>query len=440
MYIFAEPVTEERVAEIQSHNEAKIKEYERKLFGLTSDETVVQETEEDDSKWENIQADVRETMDKDELSIEQPNGEDVEDVEDEDSENTPVASTGRDNSREGGLSASRDEAQEGDEATSAAAESEDDEDDEDDELLDNEEDEEVKEHDGEKLEELTEEADEEQDLDEESLEEAENSKQKIGEEVQVANESEEEEELQGGDGEEAAREEENTDADQEYGQANDQSVSTADEDHARSQSNKELLTEGNEQKRLRAGSPQHATPFIHHRKQDTGKNADSYTWPPSSEAQSDFPLEADKAFLSKVTEELSPTGAATSQSSDILALTLTIRNKVNGRFVLRPERLTAQDKWTVEYSLNEVDTETRARALYQACQARRKKKYDKMETKSDEENITGYLQRLRELSMQGRKWRARQDEEDTKKPVQILGDVIEERPGEGDGCEPKSDD
>ena len=431
MYIFAEPVTEERVAEIQSHNEAKIKEFERKIFGLTSDETVAQETEEDDAKWDNIQADVRETMDKDELSIAQPNG---EEVEYEDSENTPVASNGGDNSGEGGLSASREEAREGDEATSAAAESEDDEDDE---LLAIEEDEGAEEHDGEKLEELTDDAVEEQDLDEESLEEAEDDKEGIGEEIQEANESEGQEELQGGDGEEGAREEESTDVDQGYNQADDQSISAADEDHAENQSNKELLTEGNEQERLRAGSAEHTTPPIDHRKQDAGENAQNYTSPPSSEAQADFPLEADKAFLSKVTEELSHTDAAASPSADILAMTLTIRNKVNGKFVLRPERLTAQDKWSIEYSLNDVDTETRARALYQACQGRRKKKYDKMETKSDEENITGYLRRLRELSMQGRKWRATQDEEDTKKPVQILGDMIGERPGEGDGGEPK---
>ena len=434
MYIFAEPVTEERVAEIQSHNEAKIKEFERKIFGLTSEETVAQETEEDDSKWDNIQADVRETMDKDELSVEQPNG------EYEDSENTQVACNGRDNSREGGLSASSEEAREGDEATSAAAESEDDEDDEDDELPDIEEDEGAEEHDGEKSEESTDEADEEQDLDEQSLEEAEENKEKIGEEIQEANESEGQEKLRGGDGEEKARQEESADVDQEYSQADDWSISAADEDHAESQSNKELLTEGNEQECLRAGSAEPATPPIDHSTHDTSENAHSHTSRPSSEAQADFPLEADKAFLSKVTEELSHTDAAASQSPDILAMTLTIRNKVNGRFVLRPERLTAQDVWSIEYSLNEVDTETRARALYQACQARRKKKYDKMETKSDEENITGYLQRLRELSMQGRKWRARQDKEDTKKPVQILGDVIGERPGEMDGDEPKSND
>ena len=431
MYIFAEPVTEERVAEIQSHNEAKIKEFERKIFGLTSDETVAQEAEEDDSKWDNIQADVRETMDKDELSVEQPNG------EYEDSENTQVACNGRDNSREGGLSASSQEAREGDEATSAAAESEDDEDDE---LPDIEEDEGAEEHDGEKSEETTDEADEEQDLDEQSLEEAEENKEKIGEEIQEANESEGQEKLRGGDGEEKARQEESDNVDQEYSQADDWSISAADEDHAESQSNKELLTEGNEQECLRVGLAEPATPPIDHSTHDTSENARSHTSRPSSEAQADFPLEADKAFLSKVTEELSHTDAAASQSPDILAMTLTIRNKVNGRFVLRPERLTAQDVWSIEYSLNEVDTETRARALYQACQARRKKKYDKMETKSDEENITGYLQRLRELSMQGRKWRARQDKEDTKKPVQILGDVIGEGPGEVDGDEPKSND
>ena len=120
-------------------------------------------------------------------------------------------------------------------------------------------------------------------------------------------------------------------------------------------------------------------------------------------------------------------------------MTLTIRNKVNGKFVLRPERLTAGDQWSIEYSLTEVDTETRARALYKACQGRRKKKHDKMETKNDEERLTGFLRRLRDLSMQGRKWRARQDEEDTKKPMQVLGDVIGERSGEAVRSEQKSD-
>ena len=62
-----------------------------------------------------------------------------------------------------------------------------------------------------------------------------------------------------------------------------------------------------------------------------------------------------------------------------------------------------------------------------------------METKNDEERLTGFLRRLRDLSMQGRKWRARQDEEDTKKPMQVLGDVIGERSGEAVRSEQKSD-
>ena len=434
MYIFAEPVTEEQVAEIQSHNEAKIKDFERKIFGLTSDEAVSQETEEDDSKWENIQADVRETMDKDELSVELPNG---EDVAYDDPEDSRVASNGRVISGEGVLSAIEEEAREGDKATAAAAESEDDDDDE---LVDTEEDEGAEEDDGEKLEESIDEADEEQDLHEKSLEEAENDKEGDSEEVQEANQSEEQEELKVDDGEEEAGEEGSTNVDQEYSQADDQSTSAAEKDHANVQGNKELQTEGNEQGRLPAGSVDHATPPIDHRKRDAGEDAHGYTSPMSSEALADFPIGADKAFLNKVTEELSYTDAAGSQNPDILAMTLTIRNKVNGKFVLRPEGLTAKDKWSIEYSLTEVDTEARARALYNACQGRRRKKYNKMETKNDEERLTGYLRRLRELSMQGRKWRARQDKEDTKKPMQILGDVIGERSGEGDGGERKSDD
>ena len=437
MYIFAEPVTEEQVAEIQSHNEAKIKEFERKILGLTSDEAMAQETEEDDSKWENIQADVRETMDKDELSIEQSNGEDVEYDE---SENSRVASNGRGISGDGCLYATREESREGDEATAAAAESEDDEDDEDDELVDTEDDEGAEEHEGETLEGSIDEADEEQDLDEESPEESEENKEGDSEDVQEASEGEGQAELDGNDGEEEAREEGSTDVDQEDSQAEDHSTGAADKDHADVQGKKELRTERNEREHLPAGSGDHATPPNDHRKRDAGEDAHGYTSPPSSEALADFPIEADKDFLAKVTEELSDTDAAASQNPDILAMTLTIRNKVNGKFVLRPERLTAGDKWSIEYSLTEVDTETRARALYKACQGRRKKKYDKMETKNDEERLTGFLRRLRELSMQGRKWRARQDKEDTKKPMQILGDVIGERSGEGDGSEQKSDD
>ena len=425
MYIFAEPVTEEQVAEIQSQNEAKIKEFERKILGLTSDEAMAQEIEEDDSKWENIQADVRETMDKDELSIDQSNGEEREYDE---SENSRVGSSGRGISGDGDLYATREEARGGDEVTASAADGEEDEVDEADELVDTEEDEGAEEHEGETLEESIDEADEEQDLDEEPPEESEEINKGYSEDVQEASEGEGQAELEGNDGEEEAREEGSTDVDQEDSQAEDHNTGAADKDHVDVQRNQELLTEKNEREHQLAGSGTHATPPTDQRKRD------------ASEALADFPIEADKDFLAKVTEELSDTDAAASQNPDILAMTLTIRNKVNGKFVLRPECLTAGDNWSIEYSLTEVDTETRARALYKACQGRRKKKHDKMETKNDEERLTGFLRRLRELSMQGRKWRARQDKEDTKKPMRVLGDVIGERSGEGDGSEHKPDD
>ena len=441
MYIFAEPVTEKQVAEIQSHNEAKIKDFERKIVGLTSDEVVSQETEDDDSKWDNIQADVRETMDKDELSIEQSN---EEDVEYEDSENSQVASNGRSISEEGVLHANREEARVGDEATAAATGSEDDdmeyEVDEDDELVDTEEDEVAEEHNGEMLEESIDLPDEEQDLDEESLEEAEFSKEGYREEVQEADDSEGQRNLERNDGEEEAGEEESTDVDQKDSQADEQSTFAAVGDRAEAKGNKELQTERNEQERVLADSADHTTPPIDHGKQDTGDHAHSHTSSLSTEGPADFPIEADKAFLNKLTEELSSMDGSASQSPDILAMTLTIRNKVNGKFVLRPEHLTAKDNWSIEYSLTEVDTETRARALYQACQNRRKKKHDRMETGNDEEKLSGFLQILREKSMQGRKWRARQDKEDTKKPVQIIGDVIGERSGEGNRGEQIFDD
>ena len=52
--------------------------------------------------------------------------------------------------------------------------------------------------------------------------------------------------------------------------------------------------------------------------------------------------------------------------SGILAMTLTLRNKVNGSYILRPENLTKDDDWSVEYTLSPVAEERRAWALYQA--------------------------------------------------------------------------
>ncbi|KAL9010429.1 MAG: hypothetical protein Q9173_004635 [Seirophora scorigena] len=113
-----------------------------------------------------------------------------------------------------------------------------------------------------------------------------------------------------------------------------------------------------------------------------------------------------------------------SQSSgpQVLALTLTVRNLVNGSSVRRPVHLQPEDQWTVEYFLDEVPTAERAWSLYQACQVRREKKLDddKARRKNDD-YVDGYISRLRQMSRKGAMWRKKQDEMDKDLPVNVLG-------------------
>lgn len=103
--------------------------------------------------------------------------------------------------------------------------------------------------------------------------------------------------------------------------------------------------------------------------------------------------------------------------SDVLALTLTIRNKVNGKYVPQPRNLKQYDKWEVEYSLTEVSDQSRASVLYQACQLRRKKLLDAEQKNTENDR---YFQMLKRLSQQGKLWRKQIDKQDIGKPRVVL--------------------
>ncbi|KAK2764910.1 hypothetical protein FQN54_008607 [Arachnomyces sp. PD_36] len=94
----------------------------------------------------------------------------------------------------------------------------------------------------------------------------------------------------------------------------------------------------------------------------------------------------------------------------LLGMTLAIKNKVNGEQVSRPIELGAGDKWTVDYELNEFTSLSRAWTVYEACQKRRAKLSDYEE--DDDKKSSVYLQKLHEISAEGRAWREKQDEID----------------------------
>ncbi|KZF21321.1 Pet127-domain-containing protein [Xylona heveae TC161] len=114
---------------------------------------------------------------------------------------------------------------------------------------------------------------------------------------------------------------------------------------------------------------------------------------------------ADIHFLDELSREQQEVAE---EERELLAMTLTIRNKVNGQYVLRPENLGPEDRWSVEYDLAEIPTASRSWSLYGACQTRRR---SKLEMQSDDSNEAAnfFMRRIKELSEKGRIWRKQQD-------------------------------
>ena len=128
--------------------------------------------------------------------------------------------------------------------------------------------------------------------------------------------------------------------------------------------------------------------------------------------------DADVAFLDEIANKMDD-GLAGGGEASVLALVLTIRNKVNGQVVDRPENLTPSDNWTVEYTVKEIEKPDRAWSLYTACKTRRNTAMNEPE-KRDWNNL--YVQRLRDLAQKGAKWRKTQDELDAGRRVVTLYD------------------
>lgn len=443
MYIFAEPVTEEQVAEIQSQNDAKIQEFERNILGLKSGEE--SEPVDDDGKWENIQASVQEAMDKDELSVEDSSVD--QECQEGEMEGENLHSR-QGVLEEGPLYANRDRvvAEESTNLVTAL--------DEDDEVPEEEEEEEEagtedvtervdqehlqdegQEEDAE-TEDVTERADQEQLKDEE---EGENMDEHNKDDVEAKEDGVLVDDKEPDDGKEAIEAEsailqdpaDKCQVSDERGlEQSERSVEV--EPSAESQHDGGKDARSSEQP-LESGVTQEGQgpPAASNKGTHKAEKAE-YTPPVPGEEppETNFHNEADRSFLDAIHKEKAHLETLTSESSDVLAMTLTVRNKVNDQFVLRPEKLTADDVWSIEYSLVEVPKQEKARALYEACQARRKKKLDAPMVPEDAEVISHYLMNLRKLSRRGKQWREEMDEKDSKSPVQVLGKDIVTSDGE----------
>ncbi|KAI1138902.1 Pet127-domain-containing protein [Hypoxylon sp. FL0543] len=116
-------------------------------------------------------------------------------------------------------------------------------------------------------------------------------------------------------------------------------------------------------------------------------------------------------------EETQPTEKEPDE--ELLGMVLTIKNKVNGKYVTRPENLTKHDSWVIEYNVEEI-SDKRARTIYQQCITRRRKVFEDTGNK-ESEWYKMFQGNLEKHTTAGRKFRAHETEEAKKHPVHIIG-------------------
>ncbi|KAL8661892.1 MAG: hypothetical protein Q9202_005174 [Teloschistes flavicans] len=429
MYIFAEPVTEEQVTAIQTANNAKVQEMEQRIFGQN---TTSSDSNAEDRGWEDLQANVRDSMDEDILD---PNHEDGrEDLK-------PVLSEPSDRLN-------------GDESTSEAHSSEsnagtsgtplDDDDDVDEDVDENlGEDEENRDEKEAAPEEVTEEVTEEEQGEEpnahkelrvehedaaideailegeggQTLDSQDAISERAGSRVpeQPSLSAEDTLEVLGDDAVDQTQDDQtcvNEDTKTQNPQDPDGQVDASLQQAGQSDS---IEVEGVPEKVDESQAPEEVSRNDTENPQEPMEDA-------GDAGSGEFATNADVSFIEGITtrEDYRPDG------KEVLAMTLTVRNKINGAYVLRPNDLGAKDEWSIEYSLDEVSNPDRAWRLYQACQLRRRKKVDAADRSAETEGeVTGYIERLRQLSRQGAQWRKKQDEQDNSLPVRVLGQEYE---------------
>ena len=410
MYVFAEPVTEEEVAEIQSQNSAKIQEFERNILGLThGNSSGVEQGQEVDPKWKKIQADVQKAMENDELSVDGPGQ--VQEAIGEDAQRNESPTNRPEVFEQGPLYARNSAAGADNDATAASAGNDEEEGD-----IEDDDDVEVEDEDGR-------EDEDEEEMEKEEEEEEEDRNDNEVREFEESRRQEAIEEFLEGEADISTTDAIEAESRMARDSANEDDAALSKDRTVEFQNDANLLTEGPNED----DAPETAFGQESMNEGAEPKNDGENTWipPPSSvaegEDQPEYQIQADQSFLDSINQEVTQAQAAAETSSeDVLAMTLTLRNKVNGEYVLRPDQMTASDEWSIEYSLTEVSERTRAMALYKACQRRRSKKMDAPLVPEDEETVNGYIRKLRELSAQGRRWRQQQDNRDRKMPVQVL--------------------
>jgi len=122
---------------------------------------------------------------------------------------------------------------------------------------------------------------------------------------------------------------------------------------------------------------------------------------------------------------------AKTPTGPLMGWTLAVRNRVNGVYVERPENISPEDKWTVEYHIKEIAPEARWN-LYSKVKDDRQKLIGRTE-EGENTGLENYRRIIRNFSNRGRRWREQQDMADDQAEKQVFQPL-----GPGSEAEDKS--
>ncbi|KAH6684130.1 putative mitochondrial mRNA processing protein PET127 [Halenospora varia] len=122
------------------------------------------------------------------------------------------------------------------------------------------------------------------------------------------------------------------------------------------------------------------------------------------------------------TEHSTPEADADDEAnpSELMAMYLTIRNKVDGVYVRRPEKLDENSDWKVEYALAEIDDKEKAITLYNALRRRRRQILVKTDKDKDNQWNNRYINSIKAYNARGREFRKHMKEIQAKEPLKVL--------------------
>lgn len=129
----------------------------------------------------------------------------------------------------------------------------------------------------------------------------------------------------------------------------------------------------------------------------------------------------DVAFLEEIMRKDDDTILATTKTEDtslgkVVGWEINVFNEVNGRPVIRPQRISSSDRWVANYTIEPI-ADAQVKGYYNMTQARRASALS-FDMKESKDNY--FIQRIRDMSHAGRAWREEQDEIDAQKEKVVL--------------------